>query len=111
MKKLLVVVGLVFTAACAPNYSNGTRIGVVTKLSERGLIYKSWEGSMLIALPSTVSAIQPEVFEFNVAESAVEAVKAAMASGKRVEVVYKQWAVSPPSIDHDHVVVGVREVQ
>jgi hypothetical protein len=31
---------------CSENYSNGERIGFVTKFSNRGLIYKSWEGEL-----------------------------------------------------------------
>ena len=31
---------------CSENYSNGERIGFVTKFSNRGLIWKSWEGEL-----------------------------------------------------------------
>lgn len=97
-------------SACAPNYSNGTRVGVVTKLSEKGLIWKSWEGEMLMALPSDVSgATQPEKFIFNVSPEAVGKVQEAMKSGKRVELVYRQWAFAPPSIDADHVIIDVKQ--
>lgn len=99
-------------AACGPNYSNGTRLGVVTKLSQKGLIFKSWEGELLVALPQSVaSATQPEKFEFNVDPACVDKVRAAMNSGKRVELVYRQWAITPPTIDNDHVVVDVKDAQ
>ena len=111
MKRALIVVAL-FASACAPNYSNGSRIGIVTKLSEKGVIFKSWEGEMLMALPpaAAASGAQPEKFEFNVDRAVVPKVQAAMASGKRVELVYRQWFVSPPSIDADHVIIDVKEV-
>lgn len=106
---LIVIVSLL-SVACGENYSSGTRVGVVTKLSEKGIVWKSWEGELLMALPSTVgSATQPEKFEFNVAPSAVEKVTAAMQSGHRVELVYRQWWMAPVSIDNDHVVVDVKD--
>lgn len=111
MKKLIlgivIAVGL-FLGACAPNFSNGERAGVVTKLSEKGLIFKSWEGELLVALPIDVAGnTQPEKFEFNVSPDCVDKVKAALTSGKRVTLVYRQWAMSPPTIEHDHVIVDV----
>ena len=112
MKKLMWVLPIFLMVACGENYSTGTRVGVVNKLSEKGLIFKSWEGEMLMALPAGVSGnTQPEKFEFNVAPEAVEKVKAALDSGKRVELVYRQWALQPVTIDNDHVVVDVRDVK
>lgn len=111
----LILVSLIlafFLAACGPNYSNGTRVRVVTKLSEKGIIWKSWEGEMLMALPNSVaSGAQPEKFDFNVDPPCVPKVQAALNSGKRVELVYRQWYMSPPSIDADHVVIDVKDAQ
>jgi hypothetical protein len=107
---LYLVGSMALLGGCGQNYSNGERAGVITKLSEKGLIFKSWEGEMLIALPAAVAGTtQPENFAFNVAPEAVPKVKAAMASGQRVSVVYRQWALSPPTIDHAHVVVDVQQ--
>lgn len=92
--------------------SIGTRVGVVTKLSEKGLVYKSWEGEMLMALPASVAnTTEPEKFEFNVDPAAIAKVMAALRSGQRVELVYREWALPPLSIDHGHVVVDVRGAQ
>ena len=46
--KSLLLIGLVSLSliGCTENYSNGERIGFVTKFSERGLIWKSWEGEL-----------------------------------------------------------------
>jgi hypothetical protein len=109
MKKLTLVLALLTLAACAPNFSSGERIGIVTKLSEKGLIFKSWEGSMLIALPIEVAgSTTPEEFEFNVDPAVVQDVQKAMQSGKRVTLVYRQWCMCPWSIDHNHVIVAVK---
>lgn len=94
---------------CGKNYSNGERVGVVTKLSEKGLIWKSYEGEMLMALPAEVAGTtQPEKFEFNVSPEAVEKVQTAMKSGKRVTLVYRQWFWAPPTIDNQHVIIDVK---
>ena len=110
MKKIIIVLMLTVSfAACGKNYSNGERTGVVTKLGEKGLIWKSWEGEMLMALPIDVAGTtQPEKFKFNVSPEVLEQVKAAMYSSKRVTLVYTQWFWAPPSIDNDHVIIGVK---
>lgn len=99
---------LAMLSACGQNFSNGTRAGIVTKLSEKGIIYKSWEGEMLMALPSGAGTVIPETFAFNVAPQAVEKVKTALTTGERVELVYRQWWSKPWSIDHDYVIIDVR---
>ena len=103
---LTAVLGM---TACGENYSNGDRSGIVTKLSQKGLIFKSWEGEMLVALPEEVAGTtEPEKFAFNVSQEAVDKVKAAMASGKRVTLVYRQWAIAPITVEHEHVIVDVK---
>lgn len=115
VKKSLIGLSLltaVLCAGCGQNYSYGERVGVVTKLSEKGLIFKSWEGELLIALPVDVAGTtQPEKFTFNVSAEAVGQVKKAMSSGQRVEVVYRQWFLPPPTIDNEHVVIEVKSVK
>jgi hypothetical protein len=39
------VVALTMTS-CTENYSNGERIGMITKFSQKGLIWNSWEGTL-----------------------------------------------------------------
>lgn len=116
MKTLLIISLSALLVGCGENYSNGSRVGVVTKLSKKGLFVDSWEGEMNMggvrqkqtdSGPVTV----PNVFEFNVDESAVSKVKDALNSGKQVEIVYRQWAIHPPTIQHSHVVIDVKEVK
>ncbi len=114
--KLFGIALCLMLAACGKNYSNGSRVGVVTKLSEKGFVYKSWEGEMNMGgvrekSTDSGSAVVPNIFTFNVDASAVEKVKAAMKSGKRVELIYRQWAVAPINIGDDHVIVDVKEAE
>lgn len=116
MKRALLALALTALAltqtgcfGCVPDYSNGERVGIVTKLSERGLIWKSWEGELLMALPTQVAGnIDPEKFTFNVDPQAVAKVQAALASGQRVTLIYRQWFVKPPSIEAHHVIIDVK---
>lgn len=105
---------LIVVPGCAPNYSNGSRVGVVTKLSEKGLMFKSWEGEMNMGGMRQSSdsdghtTIVANVFTFNVDPKIVSEVKAAMDSGQRVELIYRQWAKRPVTIDNSHVVIEVK---
>ncbi len=106
MLKRTLIVALLVLSACMPNYSDGTRAGVVTKLSHKGLIFKSWEGELQMG-GLAVGGV-PNTFRFNADEAAVEKLQAAMVSGQRVELAYHQYALSPPSIDSDYVVTDVK---
>lgn len=110
MKRILALFLIMFTlTACAPNFSQGERVGVITKLSEKGLILKSWEGEMLIALPKDMaSGAEPEKFSFTADTDAVMKLRAAMYNGNRVIVSYKQWFFAPPTVDTRYIVFDVR---
>jgi hypothetical protein len=45
---LMAVVAILSFTSCSENYSNGERIGLVTKFSEKGFWWKSWEGDLTI---------------------------------------------------------------
>ena len=53
---------LVMTS-CTENYSNGERIGMLTKFSKKGLVFDSWEGT-LNTTQTGMNSAQP--FEFSV---------------------------------------------
>jgi len=115
MKKVIVLVFMVaFLAGCGRNYSNGSRVGVVTKLSEKGVIWKSWEGELNLGGvrqgtdANGNSSVVPNIFEFNADPSVVSKLQEAMRTGKRVELVYRQWLIAPLSISNDHVIIEVK---
>jgi hypothetical protein len=116
MKLILALIAALSLTACAPNYSEGTRAGVVTKLSKKGLIWKSWEGSLNQGGTKTVhdadgnSQVVANAIDFNVSNpEVIKKLQDAMNSGVRVEITYNQWFISPPSIDNDRVVVSVTQ--
>ena len=116
--KFIIILAALMLAACAPNYSEGDRVGVVTKLSKKGLIWKSWEGSMNQGgTKNGVNAdgnniLVTNAFDFNVQDpTLIEKLQAASISGKRVKITYSQWLINPPQIENDRVVVSVTEVE
>ena len=117
MKVHLYVIPMVllpFLGACAPNYSEGVRVGVVTKLSHKGLIFKSWEGSLNEGGTKSskdskgrVSVVTNAV-EFNVSDPKVLLdLQKAYKEGSVVELEYKEWAIAPPTINNSHVITKV----
>ena len=111
MKKLLPITLALAFAGCGQNFSSGTRAGVVTKLSEKGLLWKSLEGDLVMALPPESGISIPEHFRFSVDPDdivTVDKLQAALKSGRRVNLVYRQWFAKPLSIDTDYVITDVR---
>ena len=60
---MLALVATMFLTSCTENYSNGERIGMITKFSQKGLVYDSWEGSLNTTQTGMNSATP---FEFSV---------------------------------------------
>lgn len=113
LSALAVTTALLVLTACAPNYSNGERVGVVTKLSNKGLLWKSWEGSLNQGGTKNVPTkygdnVVPNAEPFSVTdENVVEALKHAADTGRRVKVTYHEWLVSPVSIENSKVITAV----
>ena len=55
---------LVMTS-CTENYSNGERIGMITKFSQKGLVFDSWEGTLNTTQTGMNSAQPFEFSDFN----------------------------------------------
>ncbi len=104
MKKFLIIGGvivLLILVAVASflyfgNYSTGIRAGVVVKLSERGFLFKTYEGQMNIG---TFGAFKNEdnqlstVFEFSVPKDRKEVIQALQEvslTGERVNLHYEE---------------------
>lgn len=114
---LLSVAIVGFPGGINSNYSEGARVGVVNKLSNKGVFFKSneAEASMTGLRASSDSdgnsTISANLFSFSVDPSAVTAVTKAMESGKPVKLIYREWLVKPLSIEYGHVVYAVEDVK
>lgn len=93
----LIILGL-FVAwvlfLCYASYSEGTRAGMVIKLSKRGVVFKTWEGQLNL---QTFGAVTPngnalnEVFNFSVEngeDSLYRVLEEASLTGERVNLHY-----------------------
>ena len=99
-----VAAGLVKMQGCAPNYSTGTRAGTINKLSHKGIIWQSWEGSMVLGgMKAGTSGGVANVWDFSTTDDALALeLQAALDKGEPVEVWYNEWLVGPWRISTTH---------
>lgn len=76
------------------NYSKGSRAGTVVKMSERGVMLKTWEGQLnLGGLSGETGSPASSLWNFSVDDSEAEVLKAleaASLSGGRLKLYYKE---------------------
>lgn len=93
---VLIAVGLVLVpvllfsvyagAALTWSYSEGTRAGIVQKLSNKGWLCKTWEGELAM---TTVPGVAPTLWHFTVRDDAVADQVMSM-MGRTVVLRYKE---------------------
>lgn len=86
-------------------YSRGERAGYVQKISQKGWVFKTWEGELtMVSLPGTT----PEQFLFTVRDGVVVS-DIQKTLGQRVVLTYEQHRGIPLSIfgETQHYVTGV----
>lgn len=98
MKKFLVIILLLFLAIMAflyfGTYSEGTRAGIVMKISKRGAVIKTWEGQMNLQTFGAIkdpNNIISETFTFSIErgnDALIEKLNKAALSGQRVNLKY-----------------------
>ncbi len=77
-----------------PNYSIGERVGYVTKLSYKGLVFKTYEGQLQIGQGSQGALQEP--FAFSVSSDRrdlLQKLESAAQKGTRIRLKYRQWLV------------------
>ena len=98
----LIILGLlVLSFFYFGTFSEGSRAGVVTKISQRGVLFKTWEGQMSL---KTFGAIQSEnmvsdTYTFSIEkgnDSLIEQLQEAALSGERVNLLYKERYMEVP---------------
>lgn len=97
-KKILIISLLVIIAAwfiyyfiCGMTYSRGTRSGILTKVSEKGYIFKTYEGELNIGgFSQGDGTIMPaSIFKFSISEKEVYE-KLEASQGHKVVLHYRQ---------------------
>ena len=91
------------------SYSRGERAGFVQKFSKKGVVFKTWEGELLMV---TLPGVMPERWEFTVRDDAVAA-RINELMGKRIALSYEQHIGVPTSIfgETGYFATSVREVK
>lgn len=118
LKKFLYWVLFVFVIVIAAfvyfkyafDYSKGYRAGLLQKFSEKGFVFKTWEGEMILSSvqSSTNVAIASEKFIFSVAGEEV-AKQMEQIQGKHVVVHYREKKGTLPwRGDSQYIVDSVR---
>ena len=94
---LVLILGLVIGSYLMfGDYSNGTRAGVVQKLSHKGVMIKTWEGQLNLGgfnTNETSGGVAPTIWEFSVRAKNAEVLndlEQASLNGKRVKLYYNQ---------------------
>jgi hypothetical protein len=100
-------------SGCGNGYSEGTRTGTITKFSNKGLIWKSYEGEMNLGGMRSVTddkgnaSMVPNVWEFHASDAMAPRVTEAQKSGRPVSIAYRQWVWSPITQSASYDVTGV----
>ncbi len=100
MKRISFVLGTIFMivtmSSCVENYSNGERIGFVTKFSKKGVCWDSWEGELNLTQTGMNTS---SLFDFSVDNDVNDAnviamIDSAAMQGWKVKLTYHEvWGV------------------
>jgi hypothetical protein len=99
MRKLVMLCALFAVGSCTCDYSNGVRVGVPYKLSDKGLLIKTTEGSMNLGgarqkkSDDGSAQIVPNTFDFTIrsGDTATRAIiETAIENGSTVRMHYQQ---------------------
>lgn len=87
----LLVIWLIYYFICGMAYSEGTRSGILTKVSKKGYVFKTYEGELVVGgLNQGDGTILPAtIFKFSVSDKIIYD-KLEADQGKKVVLHYKQ---------------------
>ena len=97
-----------YSSSCTENYGNGEKIGMITKLSQHGVIWKSWEGHLNVTQTGMNSSGEP--FDFSIDNdnqplNVLATLDSAANKGWKVKLTYhetfgKNWFANRGSTDN-----------
>ncbi len=79
-------------------YSSGERAGTISKFSERGYIFKTWEGQLMEGgYSGDTGSLSPRFWDFSAKNGeVVEKVRKALSTGERVTLQFEEKFVKFP---------------
>lgn len=102
MKKYLFIfmslICMLCMTSCKEHFSDGERVGTVTKFSQAGVIWDSWDGDLNLTQTGMNSAGEPFTFSFDNdrddQDSLINLVNDAQRYGWKIKIVYHQvWGL------------------
>jgi hypothetical protein len=94
---LLILLGALWFISTG-YYSSGDRAGTISKFSERGYLFKTWEGQLMEGgYSGETGSLTPRFWDFSITQdSVVNKVREALATGERVTLIYQEKFVKFP---------------
>lgn len=98
MKKIIYLCLMLFVCisftSCKEHFSDGERVGTVTKFSKAGVIWDSWDGDLNLTQTGMNSAGEPFSFSFDNdrsdQDSLINLVAEAQRYGWKIKIIYHQ---------------------
>ena len=94
---LIVLIGIFYYISTG-YFSSGERAGTLSKMSERGYIFKTYEGVLNEGgYSGETGTLQPRYWDFSAKEdSVIQKLREALKTGERVTIVYQEKFVKFP---------------
>jgi hypothetical protein len=110
---IIAVVLFMLANVFSPTFSEGNRVGMITKFSHKGIIFKSYEGEMnsggLRKSELADESLTANTFEFSVNDTRiVNLIDSAMSSGIRVQLSYDQHLWAPYNLSTAYIITDVK---
>jgi len=101
------------------NYSNGVRSGMINKISNKGLFWKTWEGEMALeGMVSGENSNGANVWDFSIdrddpkTQDLVKKIQTALSTGQKVKVDYTQKLTTWPwRSDTTYLITDVQPIE
>ena len=108
---LLAIPMISLSGGMYPGYSQGFRDGYITKISHRGLLWKTWEGTLQSG-SGEMASVQGEYAFSVVDDELVEEIALAAASAQRVRLVYTEYLITDlRKSDTGYIVTNVEALE
>ena len=93
----LVLLGVLWFVSTG-YYSSGDRAGTISKFSERGYVFKTFEGQLMEGgYSGETGSLSPRYWDFSTKDdSVVTKIRRALATGERITLVYQEKFVRFP---------------
>jgi hypothetical protein len=97
VKRAVPILAAIALTGCI-NYSDGARVGVVQKISHKGIVFKTYEGELVQAgIRARANGAVTDIWKFSVQDPAVvKQVEQAAETGQPVKLTYEQDVWNAP---------------